>query len=373
METSRDRVLKAIDHVQPDTTPVHILGFEGVGRWLDRFGVKEDSELREMLGLDIVWASAVYLGPHAERGLSIWGTSPESAGYAGYGYSQSRGGFPLAGASVSDVEHFDWPDPNDFDYEVVSDILRSVPDKARCVRSVYFVQQEGLSRMEASRGGGPQTAMRVGGWLPLICTLFDLFGLEETLVKLHSEPKVIEAAVTRLEEFIVEFTRRQLEATKGVADIYWYGDDFATQRGLMISPDHWRKYLLPTYKKIFAIAKEYGVKMWFHSCGTFRPVLPDLIDAGMDVWETVQVHLPENEPEVLKREYGRDVAFYGAVNSQQTLPYGTPEEVRAEVRERVRVLGKGGGYICGGDHSVLPDVPIENVLAMIDEARKCSP
>jgi len=215
--------------------------------------------------------------------------------------------------------------------------------------------------------------MRVGGWLPLICTLFDLFGLEETLVNFHLGPRVIEAAVTRLEEFILEFTRRQLEATKGVADIYWYGDDFATQRGIMISPEQWRRYLLPTYRKIFALVREYGVKMWFHSCGTFRPVLPDLIDAGMDVWETVQVHLPGNEPEVLKREYGKDIAFYGAINSQQTLPYGTPEEVRAEVRERVRVLGKGGGYICGGDHSILPDVPIENVLAMIDEARKCSP
>jgi uroporphyrinogen-III decarboxylase len=98
-----------------------------------------------------------------------------------------------------------------------------------------------------------------------------------------------------------------------------------------------------------------------------------MIDMGMDVWETVQVHLPGNEPEVLKREYGQHLAFYGAINSQRTLPFGTPEDVRAEVRERIRVLGKNGGYICGSDHSIMADVPIENVLAMLDEARRFSP
>ena len=112
--------------------------------------------------------------------------------------------------------------------------------------------------------------------------------------------------------------------------------------------------------------------MWFHCCGTFREILPDLIDIGMDVWETTQVHLSGNEPEVLKREYGRDITFYGAINTQSTLPFGSSEDVRREVRERIRVLGEGGGYILGGDHTILPDVPMENVLAMMDEARKFS-
>ncbi len=85
------------------------------------------------------------------------------------------------------------------------------------------------------------------------------------------------------------------------------------------------------------------------------------------------VHLPGNDPRELKREYGGDITFYGGINSQSTLPYGTIEQVRAEVRDRVRVLGKGGGYICSSDHTILPGVPFENVLAMIDEARKTRP
>jgi len=342
------------------------MGFEAIERWLQNYHVKDAFDLRQKLGLDIRTAPPIYTGPNAKRGLSIWGTKPNVAGYKGVGYSKERGEHPLLNAeSVADIERFVWPNPDDFDYEILSEILQTVADKACWVGPRYAVLEDGLSREDVARGRG--------AWVPFICTLFELFGFEETLTKLHTEPKIIEAAICHLETFILEFSRRILKATKGLVDIYWFGDDFATARGLMISPEYWRKYLKPTYRKIFDTAKNYGVKIWFHCCGTFRPVLPDLIDMGMDVWETVQVHLPGNEPEVLKREYGQYITFFGAINSQQTLPFGTPDNVRAEVRERVQVLGKGGGYICGPDHTVLPDVPIENVLSMLDEARKFCP
>ncbi|MEE9400129.1 MAG: uroporphyrinogen decarboxylase family protein [Dehalococcoidales bacterium] len=375
METSKQRVLAAINHIQPDTTPVHIMGFEGIERWLELFGAEDDFELRIKMGLDLQTARPIYSGPNIERGVTIWGTEPNVSGYAGFGYSQAGKSYPLAGAgSVVDIERFAWPDPDDFDYEIVARTLKAAPGKACVIRPQYTVQQDGYTREDAARGGGLVPSIRASGaWMPILCGLFELFGLEETLIKFHAEPKIIEATITHVEAFILEFSRRQLEATRGMADIFWYGDDFATQRGILISPEHWRRFLKPTYKKVFELAKSYGVKMWFHGCGTFRPVLPDLIDIGMDVWETVQVHLPGNEPEVLKREYGQDITFYGAVNSQYTLPFGTPEEVRKEVRERIRVLGKGGGYICGADHTILPDVPVDNVLALLEEARKSSP
>lgn len=374
METPSDRVLKAINHIQPHTTPVHIMGFEGIERWLERFGAKGDFDLRDKLGLDLQTARPIYKGPYAKSGLSIWGTPPDVAGYGGAGYSKARKSYPLASAtSVQDVERFAWPDPDDFDYEIVGKLLQTIPNRARYVTAQYTVLQEGFSREDAARGAGTPLPARGAGWLPILCTLFELFGLEETLIKFYTEPKIIQAAVDHLEAFVLEFSRRLLEASKMWADIYWFGDDFATARAMMISPDQWRSFLKPTYRKIFALAKGHGVKVWFHACGTFRPVLSDLVEIGMDVWETVQVHLPGNEPEVLKREYGHDITFYGSINSQHTLPFGTPEDVRAEVRERVQVLGKGGGYICGPDHTILPDVPIDNVLAMLDEARKFNP
>ncbi len=366
METAKERVLKAINHIQPETTPVHIMGFEAIERWLQHFHARDVFDLRDILGLDIRMAPPIYTGPNAKRGLSIWGTRQNVAGYQGVGYSQAKGDHPLVSAeSVADIERFAWPRAEEFEYDIIGEILRTVPDKACWVGPRYAVIEDGLSREDAARGRGY--------WIPFVCTLFELFGFEETLVKLHHEPKLIEAAISRLETFILDLSKRILDANRGAADIYWFGDDFATARGLMMSPEHWRRFLKPTYKKVFALAKSYGVKVWFHCCGTFRPVMPDLIDMGMDVWETAQVHLPGNEPEVLKREYGQDITFYGAINSQQTLPFASTEEVRAEVRERIRVLGRGGGYILGGDHTILPDVPIGNVLAMLDEAKRYSP
>jgi len=362
LETAKERVLSAINHLQPQTVPVNILGFDPVDRWLEYFQAADILDLRAKLGLGLQFARPIYLGPNADFGLDIWGRSVNVMGANGAGYSSVRGGYPLGSAtSVAEIDKFRWPDPGDFDYEVVAEVLRSVPDQtARAIRTVYSIQRPGQTRMAAARG--------LGSWIPLLCTVFDLVGMEGTLVGLYAQPVLIEAIVAHLEAFILGFEQRLLEATRGLVDILDFGDDFASQTGMLLSPKHWRRFLKPTYAKIYALAKSYGLKVWIHSCGTFRPVLPDMIEMGMDVWETVQAHLPGNEPEVLKREYGQDITFFGAISSQHTLPYGTPEAVRAEVRDRIRILGQGGGYICGPDHTVMADVPIENVLAMLDEA-----
>ncbi len=363
-ETPRERVLRAIRHEQPEVTPVNLGGIYGIDRWLDRFGARDEVRLRDLLGVDIQYARPVLTAEPAEQGLGIFGTPVDGVfGSDGSGYASARGGYPLAGAaSVADVDRFPWPDPSDFDYAVAGRVLRGVSGgQALRVDMKYGIARPGRT-LEESAQSGP--------WVPLLCSLFDLFGYETALMNLHAEPLVMEAAVRHIEEFTLEFARRSLEATAGLADIFWYGDDFATQRGLLLSPDQWRRFLKPTYRKVFELARSHGVKVWFHSCGTFRPVLADLVDCGMDVWETVQTHLVGNEPGGLKRDFGRDLSFYGGVSTQTTLPFGSPEAVRSEVRERVRVLGENGGYICGPDHGIMPDVPIENVLAMIDEARR---
>ena len=364
METPRERMLKAINHIQPETVPVNIMGFDPADRWLEHFGVTDMFDLRAVIGLDVQFARPVYFGPNATGGCDIWGKDTSTMGATGAGYGAGRGSYPLAGATtIAEIDRFPWPDPDDVDYQVAADVLRSIsPATLRQARSTCSVQREGLTRADASRG--------VGQWLPLLCTVFDLMGMEETLIKLQTEPKLIEAVIAHVEAFILGYERRLLEATRGLVDVYEYADDFAAQQGMLISPAHWRRFLKPSYEKIYGLAKSYGLKLWIHNCGTFRPVLGDMIDMGMDIWETVQVHLRGNDPEELKREYGRHLTFFGAINSQRTLPYGTPEEVRAEVRARIRVLGRGGGYICGPDHTVMADVPVENVLAMLDEARK---
>jgi uroporphyrinogen decarboxylase len=208
------------------------------------------------------------------------------------------------------------------------------------------------------------------GWMPVLDTLFDLFGMENTMVHMHTRPALIEAAIVHIEEFVLGSMEKAMERCSEEAGFYWCGDDFSTQRGLMISPDMWRRFLKTSYSKIFSLIKSFGLKVWFHSCGTFRPVMPDLVDMGMDVWETVQAHLEGNDPADLKREFGRHITFFGAVNCQKTLSFGSPADVRREVRERIRILGKNGGYICGPDHSIQKNMPAENLFALYDEARK---
>lgn len=362
-ETPRERVLRAIRHEEPEVTPVNLGGIYGLDRWFARFGARDELGLRDLLGVDIQSARPVYTGELTKQDLGIFGTPVDGVfGSEGSGYSSARGGFPLAGASsVADVERFRWPEPSQFDYATAARVLRGISGgQALRVDMKYGIARSGKTLEESQSGP----------WIPLLCTLFDLFGFETALMNLSAEPVLMEAAIWRIEEFTLEFARRSLDATAGMADIFWYGDDFATQRGMLLSPEQWRRFLKPTYRRVFALARSYGVKVWFHSCGAFRPVLPDLIDCGMDVWETVQTHLDGNEPEGLKRDFGRDLSFYGGVSTQTTLPFASPEAVRSEVRERVRVLGENGGYICGPDHGIMPDVPIENVLAMIDEARR---
>jgi uroporphyrinogen decarboxylase len=363
-ETPRERVLKAIRHEMPEVTPVNLGGIYGLDRWLTRFGARDEAGLRDLLGVDIHSARPVYTGGLAEPGVGIFGTPVDLVfGSDGSGYSSARGGFPLAEAStVADIERFPWPDPSQFDYSAAARVLHGVSGG----QALRIDMKYGIARADKTL----EECSQSGPWVPLLCSLFDLFGFETTLMNLCAEPVLMEAAVRRIEEFTLEFARRSLDATAGLVDIFWYGDDFATQRGMLLSSEQWRRFLKPTYRKVFALARSYGATVWFHSCGAFRPVLPDLIDCGMEVWETVQAHLDGNEPEGLKRDFGRDLSFYGGVSTQTTLPFGSPEEVRSEVRERVRVLGEHGGYICGPDHGIMPDVPIENVLAMIDEARR---
>ena len=338
---SWERVDAAVNHRQPDRVPLFLGRIDDLEHWTNNYGVADEEGVREYFGLDLRKVS--YKGIfNVEEGKSIWGT----ADLWDSGYSSDRGGFVLQHvASVREVEAHRWPGADIVDYTELASRVAAMDDRYPKILSL--------------------------GFIPVLDTLFDLFGMEQAMVHMHAEPELIEAALSRITQFQTESMQKAMEHCAEEVDFYWSGDDFSTQRGMMISPDMWRKYLKPVYTKMFEVIKSFGLKVWFHSCGTFRPVLPDLVDMGMDVWETVQAHLEGNDPKELKREFGNDITFFGAINCQQTLSFGTPEDVRKEVRERVRVLGKNGGYICGPDHSIQGNMPAENLSALYDEVKKC--
>jgi uroporphyrinogen decarboxylase len=153
-------------------------------------------------------------------------------------------------------------------------------------------------------------------------------------------------------------------------DVVLFGDDLGMQTGPLISPAMYREFFKPRHRQLWSRAKELAeVKVMLHSCGGIRELLPDLIEAGLDAVNPVQTSCAGMDPAELKREFGADLVLWGGgCDTQEVLPYGAPEEVRRHVRERVRLLNPGGGFVFQQVHNILANVPVENVVAMLEAA-----
>lgn len=334
--TPRQRQLATIRREIPDRIAIDAICVENTKEVAAHLGIAPEAVL-DRLGIDGRVVTAGYTGkvrpPKGEITYSDWGTS-------GWQFHERRE-YPLAGASVADIERYPWvPAPADYDYAAAARAAGEL-DARYAVRGPY--------------------------WKPLFCQVCDLMGMEAAMLALAGEPPLFEAALGRVFAHVQEYCRRLLAACGEAMPIFCLGDDFATQRGLMISPADWRRLLKPLYARLFAPAKSAGKVVWFHSCGDISAVLGDLVDIGMDVWETVQLHTLPMTPRELKRQYGKHVTFFGGINTQR-LPFAEPQEIRAEVRRVIGELGEGGGYICGPDHHVKYNVPPENTVALFDAA-----
>ncbi|MBI3987580.1 MAG: hypothetical protein HY343_11700 [Lentisphaerae bacterium] len=335
----KERQLAAIRHEIPDRIPVDAQSIENLDAIGKRLGIP-GTEVMEALGMDGVCVGIRYAGivglDESGQPLTEWGTPR----YQDWGSSHV---YPLGNAdSISEVERYAWPDPARYDCTAARD------DAAR-FSGDYAVR-------------GP----RFSAITDPVCLLL---GQEEALVKMVWNPVVFEAVVENIFRITLEATRQYVKRFGDHLDSFCVWEDFATQRGMLFSPEHWRRFFKPRYARLFEVVKSAGKTVWFHSCGDITAVLPDLLDIGMDVWETVQLHTLPISPDTLKKEYGRDLTFFGGVNTQR-LPFMTPAEVAEEVKRCIRSLGKGGGFICGPDHHIKPDVPAENTLALFRTARE---
>jgi uroporphyrinogen decarboxylase len=335
--TPRERQLATIKHQVTDRISIDAICIENQDKIAEYLEI-EPNEVLDRLGIDGRIVAPSYTGelPKTTGEISIteWGT-PNTGDYGEWRDN------PLAKVeSVAEVERYHWPDPENYNYE-------SAAQQARTLGEKYAVR-------------GPY-------WLPIFCRVCDLFGMEKALMKMVLEPMIFDAAIDHVYTRVMEICRLLLDACGDYMPIFCLGDDFATQKGMMFSRDYWRKYLKRRYAKLFEMAKDRGKFVWFHSCGDITDVIPDLIDIGMDVWETVQLHTLPITAEKLKTEYGKYITFFGGINTQR-LPFVSPAEVQNEVIQCISVLGKGGGYICGPDHHIKPDVSVENTLALFDTA-----
>ncbi len=195
-----------------------------------------------------------------------------------------------------------------------------------------------------------------------------LFRNDNFLALLAAEPARAHRFLDRLVEMHLENLERFLGAVGPYIDIILFGDDLGMQTGPQISPRTYRELFFPRHRLMWERAKQLApVKVMLHCCGGVYPLIPMLIDAGLDILQPIQTTCRDMEPERLKREFGRDLCLWGGgCNTQEVLGRGTPEEVAEDVRRRVAVLAPGGGYVFQQIHNVMANVPPENIVAMLD-------
>lgn len=347
-------------HHEPDRVPLDYWAVpETTERLLEVLGLQDKDQLLQELGVDVRYVRPCYTEGDYEEQLDgslhrrlpdgtfvdIWGVVRKRVSW-GMGSYLEVVKSPLAEAeSVGEIEDHPWPDPRTFDFHSVSE---------QCYRY----------RESAIICTGDRLTTRAS----VFKLAMYLRGMDRLLMDLVVNPGLVEALLGKLLEFHLEYNRRIFEAAADHIDIFMLGDDFGTENGPMISPDMFRRFFKPALKELVQVGKEFDLKVMLHSCGGVRELIPDFIDIGLDILNPIQTQAKGMDPKRLKADFGRDLCFHGSVDVQRTLPFGSTEQVRAEVRERIETLGQGGGFILAPAHNLQPDIPVENILAMYQAA-----
>lgn len=192
---------------------------------------------------------------------------------------------------------------------------------------------------------------------------WNLRGFENALMDAVSEPDFYEEMLDRLMNLYLVFIDYTADLP---VDGIMFGDDWGDQRGVILGPDRWRKFLKPRWARIYQAVRARGKVVISHSCGSVAEIIPDLIEIGLDVLESVQPEAAGMNPYELKKQWGDKITFWGALGSQSTIPFGTPAEIHQEVRRLRREMGKGGGYILAPAKPLQPETPTENAAAMVE-------
>jgi uroporphyrinogen decarboxylase len=201
-----------------------------------------------------------------------------------------------------------------------------------------------------------------------------LRGFEDWFMDLAADEKLATALFDAILDINMGICEELLKEVGDDIDVINTSDDLGLQDRLMFSQATYRNLIKPRHKKYFElIHKMSPAKVFFHTCGAVESLVGELIDVGVDILNPVQVSAKGMDPAVLKKKYGKDISFWGAIDTQHLLPHGSPEDVKKEVERMIDVLGADGGYVLCGVHNLQPDVPVENILAMYQHAREYSP
>lgn len=359
---AKQRLKAVCEHRNPDRFPIDYQAKRDADRILkNHFEVKTERELLDVLGCDLYHLSArdisqneaflpIYRGP-ALPASETERTCPFGIRYQRSAYDWKFGAdevlaSPLENAeSPEDVLKHPWPKPQWFDVEAL------IPE---CEENSHRVIVSGF-------------------WTAVFGNAYRMHGFANFLMNLALKPELIRTLVNRMTEFYLELNERLFSALKGKIDVYYFGNDFGSQNGLLFSREMWRQFYFENYRRLIDLAHSHGLKVMVHSCGSIRDIMNDLIEVGVDILDPVQITADDMEPEGLKNDFGRDIVFHGAIDTQGVLPNCPAAEVVRHAREVMRVLGREGGYIFAPCNAIQADTPPENVAAMYRAAREYQP
>ncbi len=364
--TSRERVLASLRHQEPDRVPIDLgagttgieveaydglkalLGLQGQTKTFVRDHVEVDEPILQRFGID-----TRYVRVGAPRGyqmrveadnsyLDIWGVrwrKPVSSLY------WDMVGHPIAEPTIEALKAYRWPDPHD------PGRTAGIRDRARALREqgAYAVVLDG-----AGFGAFEQ------GWA--------LRGFENFYMDMVAEPRFAEALIQGVADYQIALYDHVLAEVGPYVDVVMVAEDLGSQDGPLISPETYRRMVKPAEKRVWQFIKSRtDAKLFLHSCGSVRQFIPDLIEIGVDILNPVQVAAGGMDPTELKREFGKDLAFWGGgCDTQRVLTFGTPDDVEREVRQRIAALAPGGGFVFNQIHNIQPGVPAENIVRMFE-------
>lgn len=368
--TSRERVVTTLEHREPDRVPFDCnFIYEGYLSIQKYLGIKPEKdvypsspwlsisnpvELLEALNIDLC-----YLGlgksssaPVYEYGMDHytdeWGVKFRKVEHpTGLHYDFYDPVFPEA--SVSDVENYPWPDPNN------PELTAGLEEKAKGL----FENTDYALIGKFSNSIFEQA--------------FYMRGFENMLMDLSLNPEFAEALMEKLVDIALTRLEVGLKACgQYIQCVRFAGDDMGQQNGMLMSPKTFREVVKPQFARYYKEARkkidEYNpsIKIMAHTDGDVYPIMPDYIEMGLDVLNPVQPYVAEMEHDKLKAEFGDQLAFHAAIDIQKVMPFGTPEEVKEEAIKTMKALGPGGGYILAPTHYLQADVPPENIIALRD-------
>jgi uroporphyrinogen decarboxylase len=351
---SRERVALALEHHVADRIPVDFWASKGFLVKLKAETGMSKGEFLDAHDVDFRYIDGpAYIGPPLDGGEDVWGVPRTIADVQMAGGSEQYAEVtepPLADATTADdVEAYThWPSPGWFDYSGVEAQCDAVIEQGR----VAVFMGDRMNRFAQLK---PAMYLR---------------GVGQILMDLAMSPDLARAVIGRIREFYVGYMERILDAANGKINIVLTGDDFGSQTGPLVSPAMWDDFLREGFETYIRMAKGAGCKVMHHTCGSVLPIIPKMIDCGLDVLQSLQPGAANMDAAMLKAEFGDRLCFQGGVCIQQTMPNGTRDEVRAEIKRLAETLGQGGGYIFCTSHNVQADVPVENVMALMEAYRE---